>query len=476
MSMQGVDYSQGYDIASLKNAGVQFACRYIGYTATSLPQNKIIVYKESYDLARSGLFIVSNWEWTADRASIRNAFYNGSPIAARTGGVADAQAAVSAHQSIGGPPAAPIYFSIDYDTDGTDCVDYFNGIVSVLGLSRVGAYGPPAALEFLLIKGLIKYTWAWSDPPAGMNLLPHIIQTATDVKMGRIIVDTDTALAADFGQWTMTGQLRPPLWFQYPVGVPPCNSNYDVGLGGSHDLTVLAPPNMEVENIVIGSISDISAPSWGKQVGIKLDMPIAGHPYFSYLHLSAVNPSLNLGEHVSLGEVIGWVGGATDPSQYAGTSNPTGQNFCDSPDMSSQVQVGIALHDGPAYGGVGWVNFPPIMASLDPSHILAAARNAAFLPVVNFKLQQFNAVWLSSSIGVKWFGSGLYKARLTAFLDGHLGACTPVQDEQTVSIDGSEVICNWDGNPIKWQRYDDGSHGEWLNGVGHIYDSNGRGV
>ena len=135
MSMQGVDYSQGYDIASLKNAGVQFACRYIGYTATSLPQNKIIVYKESYDLARSGLFIVSNWEWTADRASIRNAFYNGSPIAAKTGGVADAQAAVSAHRSIGGPPAAPIYFSIDYDTDVTDCVDYFNGFVSVLGLS-----------------------------------------------------------------------------------------------------------------------------------------------------------------------------------------------------------------------------------------------------------------------------------------------------------------------------------------------------
>lgn len=476
-SVPGVDYSQGYDVNSLKSGGAQFVCRYIGFTSMSLPQDKIIVYSEAYDLVRAGFHIVSNWEWTADRASFKNTFYNYSHPAAYAGGVEDATFAAANHSSIGGPPTAPIYFSIDYSTDGSDCTDYFRGIVATIGLSRVGAYGPPQALAYLKSLGLITYTWSWSILPSDSQLNPNIVQTATGVKMGKMIVDIDTALTDDYGQWTIPGNLPAPKWFQYPIVVPFGNANYDAALGGSHDLDVKPPPNYPVESIVAGVISDISSPTWGMQLCVKMDAPFQGHEYFGYLHLSAVNPALKMGQRINIGDLVGWVGGANNIGQYMGTNNPTGHSFVDSSDMSSQIQIGIALHDGPAYGGAGWVNFPPILTSLDPSGLLQAARIGVFAAMqTNFKRQQFEAVWLSTALGVKWHGSGLYNARLQAFLEDKLGACTPTQDEQTASFDGSIPITDWSGKPIKWQRYDDGSHGEWSSSGGHIFDALGHGV
>ena len=478
----GVDYSQGYNIQSLKNGHVDFVCRYIGYTSMSLPQDKIITYSEAYDLLSAGIDIVSLWEWTSDRASMKNTFYNGSPTLAFAGGVADATAAALSHKSIGGPPESPIYFAIDYSTDGTDTVDYFSGVRSVLGMNRVGAYGPPAALMFLIKQGLISYTWAWSPPPQGFT--PNIIQVSADVKMGDMTIDIDAALSMDFGQWKASGTLPIPQWFQYPIVVPFGNSSFDVGLGGSHDLDVKPPPNYPVTSIARGDISDISSPTWGRQVGVKLDVPIGGHDYFTHLHLSAVNPTLAVGKHVAYGDLLGWVGGANNIAQYLNTNNPTGHSFVGSSNMSSQIQVGIALHDGPSYGGIGWVNFPPIDNSLDPSIVLETARIGASplitptpTPKQNYKRLQFDAVWNSTPLGVKWFGSGLYNARLQSFLANHLGAATPIEDEKISNIGGSLAITDWDGTPIKWQRYDDGSHGEWdASGIGHIYDALGHGA
>lgn len=481
----GIDYSQGYNIADIKASGVSFVCRYIGWTDTSLPQDKIIVYSEAYDLLNTGLSIVSNWEWTADRASLNNSFYNGNHSAAFAGGVSDAQMSSKLHTSIGGPPDRPIYFSIDYSTDGEDCIDYFNGLKSVLGLGRVGAYGPPNALKMLKSKGLINWMWGWT-PDASMN----IQQVSRGVRIGSMTVDTDSSLTVDFGQWGVPSHLLStlpkPQWFQYPVGVPPLNTNYDVGLGGSHDETVLCPPNMPVTSIVSGTVSDLSAPSWGKQVGIKLDNPVNGKPYFAHLHLSALNPSLSIGQHVNKGNLLGWAGGANEESQYLGTSNPTGQNFLNSPDMSSRVQVGIALMDGPSYGGSGWENFPPLDINLDPSNVLLQARidnspgSVTVNPPTSNNIQtQFNAVWKSSPYGVKWFGSGLYNARLQATLSGKLSSCFPIEDEQTQSLDTPPVqIVDYNGRTIIWQQYSDGSHGEWdrLVGGARIYDANGNRV
>lgn len=166
-------------------------------------------------------------------------------------------------------------------------------------------------------------------------------------------------------------------WFEYPICVPFGNPNYDAGLGGSHDMDVQAPPNTPITALLPGTVVDVSSPSWGMQVGIKLDKPYNGIPYMAYLHLAAVKPGL-LGTHVNKGDLIAWSGGCTQAGQYNGTSNPTGRNFLNDPSMSSQPQAGIALMRGPIYGtGAGWSTFPPIDHSLDPTQLILDARKGA---------------------------------------------------------------------------------------------------
>lgn len=170
-------------------------------------------------------------------------------------------------------------------------------------------------------------------------------------------------------------------YHMYPVVVPFGNPNFDSGLGGSHDMDVKPPINAPVHALLPGTISDVSAPSWGKQVCLKLDTPYNGIPYMGYLHLSATNPSLSVGQHIDAGTIVGWVGGGTSDADYLGTSNPTGSNFKNDPSMSSQTQAGIALHRGPSYGGVGWEQFPPIDTALDPTPIIKQARSEAMASV-----------------------------------------------------------------------------------------------
>lgn len=163
----------------------------------------------------------------------------------------------------------------------------------------------------------------------------------------------------------------------FNINVPFGNPAYDSGLGGSHDADIEPPPNYPVLSLLPGTISDISAPSWGKQVCIKLDVPYNGVPYMGHLHLSATNPALAPGQHIDAGTLVGWVGGGTSEAMYLGTTNPTGNNFLNDPSMSSQIQTGIALHRGPAYGGAGWEAFPPVDWSLDPTPIIKQARSSA---------------------------------------------------------------------------------------------------
>lgn len=165
-------------------------------------------------------------------------------------------------------------------------------------------------------------------------------------------------------------------WYMFPVSVPFGNPHYDSALGGSHDMDIQAPPNYNVTALLPGVVSSITAPEWGKQVGIKLDTPYNGVPYCAFLHLSAVSPALAVDKHVKVGDLIGWVGGANSQAQYAGTSNPTGMNFLNPSFQSSQVQVGFALMRGVEYGTAGWEKFPPIDWALDPSGIIKAAQDA----------------------------------------------------------------------------------------------------
>jgi hypothetical protein len=163
-------------------------------------------------------------------------------------------------------------------------------------------------------------------------------------------------------------------WYEYDIVVPFGNVNFDSALGGAHDLDLGCPANHPITALLSGSISSITSPAWGKQVGVALDHPINGKPYCAYLHLSAVNPTLRVGMHINVNDTIGWAGGGNTEAQYAGTRNPTGQNFLNDTFNSSRIQAGFALMNGPEYGVIGWTVFPPIDWALDPTQIILAAR------------------------------------------------------------------------------------------------------
>lgn len=233
-------------------------------------------------------------------------------------------------------------------------------------------------------------------------------------------------------------------FFDYPVCVPFGNTNYDTALGGSHDMDFAAPPNSSVISIVPGVISDISSPKWGKQVGVKMDHSINGHQYFAYLHLSAVDPSLKVEQRIELDHNIGWVGGGTTEEMYQGTKNPTGSNFLDNAFNSSRIQVGIALMDGPSYGGIGWKNFPPIDTSLNPWPVVEAYKARKTTPDIDYKTPQFEA-YLQYLMPVN-MNTGIIKEYMRQAKSGkRLGPA--IAGEMKTDRNGKPVT-DWNGDAI----------------------------
>lgn len=74
---------------------------------------------------------------------------------------------------------------------------------------------------------------------------------------------------------------------------------------------------------------------------MELESPYKGIPFMAYLHLSAVNPERAVGQHVTKGDLIGWVGGGTSEVDYEGTNNPTGINFLNTTSRSSQIKESV---------------------------------------------------------------------------------------------------------------------------------------
>lgn len=186
--MDGVDYSAGRPGgAALKAAGKAFACRYLSHDA-----GKNLRPSEAADLAAHGVSAVVVWETTASRAA-----------ASRAAGAADATEAAAQAKACGQPSDRPIYFAVDWDAAPSTVVPYFQGVASVLGLHRTGAYGGIKVIRYLLDHGLVTWAWqtvAWSagqwEPRA------HIRQYAKTTTIGGVSCDVDEAMQPDFGQWT----------------------------------------------------------------------------------------------------------------------------------------------------------------------------------------------------------------------------------------------------------------------------------
>jgi hypothetical protein len=195
--------------------------------------------------------------------------------------------------------------------------------------------------------------------------------------------------------------------------VPFGNPNFDSGLGGSHDLDIPAPPNYPVTALLPGKIISITKPppDWGEQIGVELDEKFNGIPFMAYLHLSAVNQDLAVGQPISKDHIIGWTGGANNETQYAGTRNPTGRNFTNPAFHSSQVQVGVALMRGKEYGITHFNKWPPIEKELDPSQIIYNARKAY--------LQGIDLTNLAVARFFSNLGNDVWKCNQTGFVVGH---------------------------------------------------------
>jgi hypothetical protein len=172
---------------------VTFACRYL-----SNDPGKNLTPDEVTALRAAGISIVANWESTATRAE-----------EGYQAGVQDATVALSQANNCGMPEGRPIYFSVDEDTTvGPNITAYFQGVASVLGLSRTGGYGGYRVISGLLNVGLISWAWqtyAWSGWPTQWDVRANIRQVQNNVALGGVFVDYNHAMTTDYGQWDYSG-------------------------------------------------------------------------------------------------------------------------------------------------------------------------------------------------------------------------------------------------------------------------------
>jgi hypothetical protein len=184
----GVDYAWSHpSISSIKSAGYRFAARYYSHDST-----KDLSSSEASSLIAAGMSVMGVFE---DGATNALGGYNQ--------GVSDAKLALQEANGVGEPSSRPIYFAIDFDASGYglgSIESYFDGVASVIGLNRVGAYGGYYAVHGLFNANKIKYGWqtsAWSggawDARAQVRQINYNILGGTS--------DLDAAMAPDFGQW-----------------------------------------------------------------------------------------------------------------------------------------------------------------------------------------------------------------------------------------------------------------------------------
>jgi uncharacterized protein (TIGR03382 family) len=189
----GVDYSFARPSpGGLYSEGYTFACRYL----SPPPNGKNLSASEAAQLWAAHVDVVANFEESATNA-----------LSGQSQGVTDAQLADSQSKADGIPAGRPIYFSVDFDAQTSDfaAIDaYFDGVASVIGIGRTGAYGGYAVIQHLFDAGKIRWGWqtyAWSngvwDSRAQLRQVQNDITAAGDTGC----CDEDQAQAADFGQW-----------------------------------------------------------------------------------------------------------------------------------------------------------------------------------------------------------------------------------------------------------------------------------
>ncbi len=198
----GVDYSWARPSPSgLKSGGYTFACRYLSDDTTG----KNLSAAEAKALWAAGVDVVANWENSSTAA-----------LSGYNQGVSDAKTADAQANADGIPAGRPIYFSVDFDAtpgDQTAINAYFDGVVSVIGLARTGAYGGYYVIERLFNATKITWGWqtyAWSGGQWDSRAQVRQVQNGITAAGDSDCCDEDQAVAADFGQWHAKPANTPP--------------------------------------------------------------------------------------------------------------------------------------------------------------------------------------------------------------------------------------------------------------------------
>jgi len=190
----GIDYSFNPhpSVAAMKDAGVQFVCRYISRDSANDANGKNLIPSECKTLRDAGFKIVMVMEEGSAM------MLGGHPAGVSAAG--DANAVVKAL----GMPGMPVYFAADFDATPAQQAPinaFLDGAASVIGRHRTGLYGGYYVVNRAFDAGKCSYGWqttAWSG--GQWDRRDHIRQGLT-FSLGSASVEHDTAMFADYGQW-----------------------------------------------------------------------------------------------------------------------------------------------------------------------------------------------------------------------------------------------------------------------------------
>lgn len=174
--------------------GARFVCRY----------TKNLTPGEIQALSTAGLMIVSIFESTALRA-----------LGGAAAAYADARKARLQMEALGQPVGSGLYATADFDVTPAqepDVLTYFTAFKSALdGHAKLGVYANGAICQLVLDKGIADYTWLAGGMgmrgsreflAAGKATIVQDVGDAQHFRLG-IDIDTDRAMAEDYGQWSL---------------------------------------------------------------------------------------------------------------------------------------------------------------------------------------------------------------------------------------------------------------------------------
>lgn len=200
LTIRGLDYAYGRpNYAELHRQGYRFVMRYLSSSPNAHPNNKDLDPAELKAILRAGLDIGLVWETSANEA-----------MRGYAQGQADARNA-KAEADRDGLHDIPIYFAVDFPAAGPEVVQYFRGVVSVLGKARTGVYGGYNVVSYLFARGVVTYYWqtlAWSAGRVHPHI--HIYQSGVPRTIAGVNADPDLG-RSDFSIGTRGPNQQRPI-------------------------------------------------------------------------------------------------------------------------------------------------------------------------------------------------------------------------------------------------------------------------